>query len=120
MIEINEEEEELIDNIGKETITFKRGDKVFSIKMNDIYCYGDIDLNKQDICDRISKFSFLSHLGFSGIPIYSNYDYETHTCLTSIKKLMWSETWNPLDLVRYAHACLNKPNKILLFSQIIK
>lgn len=120
MIPIDENEEKLIDNIDKHTLTFHRGDRTFSVSMKDIYCYGEVDFEDEDILNRISKFKFLDYLGAVGVHIYSGYDYKTHSCSSPKSCCLWTETWNPAELAKMAHGYLDKPKRILLFNQTIK
>ena len=120
MIPINEEEESNIDLIDTNTIKFNRGDRTFSVKMKDIYCYGSIDLHDEHTIDQINSFPFLSNLGSVGVHMVANYDYETHSCLSPERYYLNTETWTPIDLIKYAHAYLGKPQRVLLFKQNIK
>lgn len=120
MIPINKEEEKLIDNIDKQTLTFHRGNRSFSVAMRDIYCYGEVDFRDRDTLDQIEQFKFLDYLRTVGVHIYSKYDYETHSCSTPNKHLQWTETWSPSTLAKMAHGYLGKPQRILLFNQNIK
>lgn len=120
MIPINEDEEKLIDNIDKSTLTFHRGNRSFSIQMRDIYCYGEVDFNNKETLDKIEEFNFLDHLGAVGVHIYSRYDYKSHSCTSPMRRCMWTETWNPVELAKMAHGYLGKPQRILLFNQNIK
>lgn len=120
MIPINEKEESMIDNIGKSILSFERDGITFNVTMRDIYCYGEIDLTDEDTCYDIQNFNFLDYLGAVGIHIYSRYNYETHTCKSPTRHLLWTETWNPLTLFKMAHGYLGKPKRILLFNQTTK
>lgn len=120
MIAISEEEESLIDNIGDRSLAFHRGDKSFSVKRKDVYCYGEVDFKDKDTLDAIDKFKFLDYLGAVGVHIYSKYDYDKHCCYSPMRRAMWTETWSPADLAKYAHGCLKKPERILLFNETIK
>ena len=118
MTYITEEEEQKLDD-GKELI-LKRGNVSFQIHGNNIYCYGEVDFHEgSDDCKQIATFNFLNYLHEKGICIPSDYDYEHHVCNSPINKYRWTETWNPDDLARYAHGCLNKPNRIILFKNRI-
>ena len=120
MIPIDEDEEKLIDNIGKKVLCFHRGNRSFSVKIGDIYCYGEVDFNDKETLDKIAEFSFLDYLDEVGVRIYSRYDYESHSCTSPTNRCMWAETWNPVYLAKMAHGYLGKPQRILLFNQIIK
>ena len=119
MIPINEEEEKLIDDIDKQILKFHRGNRSFSVSIRDIYCYGEVDFNDKDTINQIEDFKFLNYLGEIGVHIYSRYDYNTHSCSSPKRHLLWTETWHPVDLVKMAHGYLGKPQRILLFNQTI-
>ena len=120
MIPIDEDEELLIDNIDKQTLHFHRGDRTFSVQMKDVYCYGEVDFTDKDTLDKINDFKFLDHLEAVGAHVYSNYDYETHSCSSPKEYCLWTETWHPAVLAKMAHGYLGKPKRILLFNQILK
>ena len=120
MIPITEKEEENIDNIDNSVLIFIRGKRKFSVTMKDIYCYGEVNFTDRETLDKIENFNFLNYLGEVGVHIYSNYDYTTHSCSTSKKTLLWTETWSPAELAKMAHGYLGKPDRILLFSQNLK
>ncbi len=120
MIPINEKEESEIDNIGHKTLYFDRGNRNFSVAMKDIYCYGEIDFYDEDTLDKIEDFNFLDYLKEVGVHIYSRYNYETHSCSSPRRALLWCETFSPLTLVMMAHGFLDKPKRILLFNQNMK
>lgn len=120
MIPISEQEEKSIDNIRDSILKFKRGNLSFSVKMKDIYCYGEVDFTNKDDLNQIDSFDFLDHLDTSGIYIWSRYDYETHSCKTSNKRLLWTETWHPSVVAQIAHGYLGKPQRILIFNQYVR
>lgn len=118
MTEINEEEEKEIDNIGNHYITLHRGNKSFTVKAVNIYCYGEINLNKEEDIEQLKTLTFLNNLEFSGIHIPADYNYETHECISPIKRFRYTETWNPLKVIKYNHGCLNKPKRIIIFKTV--
>lgn len=120
MIPISEQEEKRIDNIKDSTLKFQRGDMSFSVKMRDIYCYGEVDFTDKEDLNQIDSFDFLDHLGARGIYIWSQYDYKTHSCRTPNKRILWTETWSPSVVAQIAHGCLGKPQRILLFNDYIR
>lgn len=120
MIPIDEDDEILIDNIDKSTIKFTRGNRTFSVTMRDIYCYGEVDFKDENTINQIDNFKFLDYLNESGVPIYSRYNYDTHSCNTPKNRCLWTETWSPAELAKMAHGYLGKPKRILLFNQTIK
>lgn len=119
MIPISEQEEKSIDNIRDSTLRFKRGDTSFSVRMKDIYCYGEVDFTSKEDLNQIDSFNFLDYLGISGIHILSKYDYKTHSCKAPNKRLLWTETWRPSVIAQMAHGYLGKPQRVLLFNKYI-
>lgn len=118
MTYITEEEEQKLDN--NEELTLERGNILFKIHNNNIYCYGEVDFHKgSDDCKQIATFNFLNYLCGKGIVIPSDYHYDTHECHSPIKPYRWTETWKPDVLARYAHGCLNKPQRIVLFRRLL-
>lgn len=117
MIEISEKEEEELDNIEKRILSFERGSRTFNINTNQVICYGNVDFEDEETIDHIHNFKFLQHLGGIGVKMPSKYDYKSHTCLSDVNYVTYTETWNPLKLMQYAYGCLNKPKRLLLFMQ---
>ena len=118
MTYITEEEEQTLDN--NEELIIERGEASFNIQGNNVYCYGEVDFNKgSDDCKKIATFNFLNYLGWKGIVIPSDYHYDTHECHSPLKSYRWTETWKPDVLARYAHGCLNKPQRIVLFRRLL-
>lgn len=121
MIAITDEEEKGLDTLKDKTIYFERENRVFEVTTNMILCYGDVDFNNgSNDLKIIDTFKFLNHLGWVGVHIRSGYDYETHSCSFPGKTVLWTETWSPSLLAQIAHGYLGKPDKILLFNQIVK
>lgn len=120
MIPISEQEEKSIDDIKDSTLKFRRGDISFSVKMKNIYCYGEVDFTNKEDLNQIDSFDFLDHLGSSGIYIWSQYNYKTHSCKAPNRKLLWTETWRPSVVAQIAHGYLGKPQRILLFNNYIR
>lgn len=120
MIPISEQEEKNIDNIGDSTLKFKRGAMSFSVRMKDIYCYGEVDFTSREDLNQIDSFNFLDYLGAKGISIYSKYDYKTHSCKAPNRRFLWTETWHPSVVAQMAHGYLGKPQRILLFNESVR
>lgn len=118
---ITKEEEDFIDNMDKLPLVIKRGDYSFSIKPNQIYCYGEVDLtNGSKDLEQIREFDFCTR-DYSGYKLSSNYNYKKHCALSPLKhKELWTETWDSGRIVQYAHGCLGKPERICLFYQYYK
>lgn len=118
MTYITEEEEQQLDD-GKE-VTFERGSKSFQVHRDNVYCYGEVDFHEgSDDCKQIATFNFLNHLDWKGVVIPSDYHYDFHECYSPLTRYRWTETWSPDTLARYAHGCLNKPKRIVLFRKLL-
>lgn len=115
MTSISKEEEDLLDE-GKD-IKIDRGNRTFTVQAKKIYCYGEVNFNNgsNDLAE-INTFNFLEHLdNFTGACICSDYDYKNHECHSPIKQYRYTHTWQPARLCQYAHGCLKKPKRIVLF-----
>lgn len=114
---LTEEEEKKIDK--HEDISIKRGNLVFNIKPEDIYCYGNIDFNNgsQDM-DIISSFTWLDHLTLRGVCVPANYNYEKHECKSINRKPMWYDTTKNEVVAKYAHGFINKPKLTIIFRHV--
>lgn len=119
MTHISKQEEDLLDE-GKD-IKVNRGNRTFDVTARNLYCYGEVDFSDgSDDLMKINTFNFLNHLNnFTGVSICSDYDYEHHECHSPIKEYRWTHTWQPARLCQYAHGCLNKPKRIVLFRTIL-
>lgn len=117
MTYITAEEEDKIDNLKEQLFKINRGNRTFSLSYRNIYCYGEIDFNKKEDVETIKKFNILNHLFGVGIPFPAHYNYENHSCISPIRKYKYAETFDVLDLVKYSHAMLSKPERIVLFKQ---
>ena len=118
MTYISEEEEAALDK--GEVLTLKRGNRTMTVMPNHLYCYGEVDFStNSDDMYQIEDFHFLDYLGAKGLHIYSDYHYDTHECHSPLPQCRWTETWNPAEIAQYAHGCLGKPQRIVLF-KIVK
>lgn len=118
MTYITEEEEQELDE--RNELTLKRNNIVFQIHSNNVYCYGEVNFKEgSDDCKQIATFNFLDYLGWKGIMLPSDYHYDTHECHSPLTSYRWYETWQPDILARYAHGCLNKPKRIILFRRLL-
>lgn len=118
MTYITEEEEQKLDE-SKELV-IERGNMIFKVHHNNIYCYGEVNFKEgSDNCKQIATFNFLDYLGWKGIMLPSDYHYDTHECHSPLTSYRWYETWQPDVLARYAHGCLNKPERIVLFRRLL-
>lgn len=80
------------------------------IKTNNIYFYGEIDVNNEDDCDIIIKKHLVdTNLIHSWIPTNFNYN----TGFANTKK--WYPTTNALDWFKYCHCRIGKPKRIIAY-----
>lgn len=114
MTSITEEQENILDKDGQLTLDVN-GLKCI-VNKNNVYCYGVVDFTKgSDDLKEIAKFTFLDYRSDSGVVIPASYDYEKHECVSKKPFYMITETFKPDVLVKYKHACINKPERIVLF-----
>lgn len=97
-------------------ITITRNDKKFTISPEQVYCYGNVDFHKgsRDFTE-LSHFHLFPNLFYGGKIVYSNYNYENHTCESPNNYPLVYDTFNPAILLQYAHGYLRKPEKVVLF-----
>lgn len=115
---ISDKEEKDIDN-GVNFLTLERGDKTFYISLKDILTYGNVDFTNKDDLSQLNKIKLFKDT-LNCVYRYSNYDYTTHTCKSDIRIPKWTEVIDTVDLVKYAHGCLNKPDRIIIFKYVEK
>ena len=111
---INEEEKKRIKS-GLTTVLV-RNNVVFKVNIVDVYCYGKVDLSTEsdDYYD-IDEFNWFNSREVHPASIPANYDYNTHTCKSNTKRYKTYDTTSPARLVQYYHACLGKPERIVIF-----
>lgn len=121
---LTDEEEKQLDN--GETITIKRPsgcadehDVYFVINPKDCYGYGDLkfdgsnnDLKDIEILDWFRKY-------YVKIFVPSEYDYNTHTVTSDLRTGRWFDTSNPKTFLPYMYACLDKPDKVVIFREYL-
>ena len=116
MIPITEDDEKQLD---KGSLHIIKGDQEFVILPDKIICYGKIDFsNNSEDLDTISNMNWLDHLILRGVTVPSDYNYEEHSCCPPGKYIRYYDTTNPAVIVKYAHACLGKPERCCIFKQI--
>lgn len=115
MTHINEDEEKFIDDMGSHHIVLERGKRKFVVSSNQIYCYGDVDFNNKEDLEQIESFNFVTRI-FQGFIIPAEYNYDKHVALSDNNKFYkYTETWSESKIAKYAHGCLGKPKKIIIF-----
>lgn len=109
IIPITEEEEVIIDN-GRGIVI---GNGNIFIDPSFTYCYGELNFNNDDDIDIINACSWITESKGETIP--AHYDYETHTCESINLSIGIQETFDNLKLIMYAHGCIGKPKRSLVF-----
>lgn len=90
----------------------------FVIKPDLCYAYGNIDLSPDsDILDKIVNAKWFDNVYVNQFML-SEYDYKTHTVTSDKKGGRWYETDNPKIYLPYLYACINKPERIVIFKDI--
>ena len=115
IIPITEAEEKSLDS-GE--LRVDKGNQRFTITKSELICYGEIDLStNSDDYKVIENMKWLDSLGFQGLCIPSDYDYNEHACYSPTGRLRYYETWNPAVAAQYRHGCLGKPKRCCIFKQ---
>lgn len=121
---LTDDEEEQLD--AGETITIKRPsgcadnhDVYFVVNPKDCYGYGDLkfdgsnnDLNDIEVLDWFRKY-------YVRIFMPSEYNYEDHTVISDLRGGRWFDTNNPKVFLPYMYACLDKPEKVVIFREYL-
>lgn len=110
---ITEEEEKDLNN-NRHLVHNYLGNE-FYIEPALCYAYGELDLspNSKDI-EKIYKANWFDKMDIN-ITLHSEYDYETHTVTSDVVGGRWYETDDPRLFLPYFHACLNKPDRVVIF-----
>lgn len=118
IIGIDDNTEKDIQN--EKTVFFKDEKQNFVIKPNDVILFGNIDLShNSDDSNYVLDCNWINDMPF-GIRIPSNYDYE-HNSITKVDNVIkYYDTRNPLEILKYKHGLIGKPDKVLIFEQTKK
>ena len=99
-------------------IILKNYGRTSKIAPEQVYCFGNIDFSKgSDDLETIDTFNWFDHLMAKGVSVPSDYDYDTHTCLSPLKTYRYYETFKPSIAARYAHAFLGKPKYTIIYKE---
>lgn len=107
MMPISEKQENALDN-GSE---IKLGSRWIAAEQ--IFCYGEMNFDNEDDIQLINNFEWI--IEKKGLVIPANYDYDKHTCEAYDLKIGHHETFDNIKVVKYAHGCLNKPQRSIIF-----
>lgn len=105
---ITKEEEQAIDDT-KVYSKLKNKNELINIKEDDIYFYGEIDINKEEDAAIIMKYRIVDRdLIHSWVP--TNFNYKTGYGLTTK-----APTTNSLLWFKYCHCRIGKPKYIICY-----
>lgn len=111
---ITEQQETRIDNSYKYfgAIRYEINKDVI-IEAKDIYLYGELNFTKEEDVNALLKYNLIDDN--NGFIIKSNFDYE-NGCFTTIDKVARQyHTWNVIDVIKYCHCLIGKPNRIIIY-----
>lgn len=114
---ISEKEEQLIDDSKEQfsTIRFKTKEG-FILKPDDIFLYGEVDLNNPNDIDFINKKDILSMEPFMNMWMNSNFNYDKNT-ITSDERCIFlkHDTFNKLEWFKFNYCLIGKPKRIIIY-----
>ena len=117
LMPLTDEQEQLL-NENKGFIV-KALNTTFNVDPNNCYLYGEIDLSPNSkylkALVESNPFVNLETLHY----LFSEYDYETHTVTSDVKRGRWYESDRLQDYLPYLYACINKPRKIVIFKEYL-
>lgn len=104
---ITKEQEEEIDE--KEEINFDGT----IINKDNIYCYGQFDINNKEDINYIKKFNIINL--DDNNPIYTNYDFNKGIVSVEGNVIKTSECYNPIEWFKYKYLLIGKPERIIVY-----
>lgn len=122
MTKITEKEEEKLNNGELINVIYDivydlnhKTNLKIQISAEDCYLYGDIDFEDENCINELLAYNFIDN-EFHGAFIPKKYDYRNHSTVLVNNKLAWVETYDVMNLYKYAHACIGKPNRVAIFN----
>lgn len=117
MMAITEEDEKELD-CGR-SLSLVRGKLQFIIHPDLCYAYGPLNLapGSKDL-DYIEEAKWFNSFEIRQF-LFSDYDYETHTLDSDIPSGRWYSSSNVKSYLPYLYACLNKPERIVIFKEYL-
>ena len=104
---ITEEQEKELDDMEKITIDG------ITIDKDNIYCYGQFDINNEEDLNYIKKFNIINLEADNAVHSNINYEYGTVAIEGNIAK-----TYSCYDVVKwfkYQYLLIGKPNRIIVY-----
>jgi hypothetical protein len=106
-----EEEKDIDDN---QVYTFKNKDKEYLIPIDNIYMYGEININNEDDIKMIKKCNLVGDSIDSPSFMMSNFDYELGQFITIENIPKHAPCSDAFAWFKYRHCMINKPNRIVV------
>lgn len=107
MIGITEAQEKELDELNSITIDNKL------ISKDNIYCYGEIDINNEQDVQYLKKFNIINLDAEN--PIHSNYNYEEGNVLIEGRVVITRPTWDVIEWFKYNYMLIGKPKRVLIY-----
>lgn len=108
MISITEEQEKEIDDNGYIDINNLK------VAANNIYCYGNIDINNDDDAEAIIKFDLIGK-GDDDNYVYSGYDYEKGIVKFDGNVAKMHPISDRIEWFKYNYLLIGKPERVLIY-----
>ena len=80
---------------------------------DDIYFYGEVNLNDKDDLDTIRNYNFVDNKLRSMIFSNFNYNKGLYTAIEGVPK--HGATTNPVEWFKYNHCLLGKPKRVIVY-----
>ena len=110
---ITEKEEHTIDaNKAKYKVCNYTTDDGKSVSGDDIYMYGEVNLNNKEDLELIDRFNLVSE---DGVWAYANFDYEKGTVTTKDGVLQIKQIYDCLEWFKYCYCLIGKPERIIVY-----
>ena len=107
MREITDKQEQELDELESVNINNK------IVSKEDIYCYGQIDVNNEEDTNYLKKFNIINLDDEN--PIHANYNYNEGNVLVEGHLAKMITTWNPVEWFKYNYLLLGKPARIIIY-----
>lgn len=92
----------------------KKIDKgTYHVPNNDIFFYGEVDLNKEEDLMSIRDFNLVSRDG-TGM-IYTRFNYKAGTFDLIDGQVKWGPTSDPIEWFKFNHCRIGKPKRVIVY-----
>lgn len=118
MAPITEQQEKLLDDDQVISVV-DQFDRTFIVNPKNCYAYGKLDLSpNSDNIETIAKANWFKYF-YVNIILTGKYDYNTHTVTSDVVGGRWYETDNIKDYLPYLHGKIGKPERVVIFKDVI-